>query len=153
MEENSSTRGFNYAIAIIATIVITVIILGGVAIAQNLANSNTNKLSSAAQQAEESTYTSLEGQTVTGIVAASKAKEWSAGDIYVVIERTSSSKIVMYYNEDLSSPIDSKTNREIAAGLTNKKSSYYVNPNATFDVSMIYNDDGVLVGVKFTQNS
>ena len=153
MEENSSTRGFNYALAIIATLVIALIIFGGVTVAQNLANTKTNDLTTVANQMDESTYTSLEGQDITGIEVQSKEKSTSNGNIYVVIERTSSSKIVMYYDEDITKPIDSAKNKEIAAGLSNKKSAYYVNPNAMFNVSIIYDDDGVLVGVKFTQNA
>ncbi len=150
--ENTADRGLNFSLGLALSIALLVIIITAVTIVLTLGNNQTNKLSSKADEVDKSTYTSWDGQYgITGITVQSLAKQWSTGDVYVSIKRSSGSEIVMYYNKDFNKPIDDKINREIASGLTNKKSQYYVNPSAKFECAVAYDNNGVLTGVEFTQ--
>lgn len=150
--EDTTTQGLSFSVKLGLAIAFLVILIAAFTIVQTMSSKKTNQLSTMATDADQSTYTSLDGHEVTGVQVQSYAKTWDTGDVYVVVKRASSSEIVLYYDKDLTKPIDSKTNREICAGISNKHSAYYINPNAKFTVEVNYDDDDSLAGVTFTQN-
>ncbi len=117
------------------------------------------------QQMDESRYTSHDGETIKGSTVKSLLQDYSSDDVSIAV-KTNSSSGYAYFNYassitdttdtaevDFTSKITTSSGSNYAnVNAVNKKTNgCYVNPGGDFEVHIVRNANGSIVGVVFTQ--
>ena len=128
-------------------------------------NNTAQEAESTLNMMDESKYTSYDGETILGSTVKALMQDYASDDVSIAL-KTNSSSGYSYFNYassitgdtetaevDFTSKITSTSGSNYAnVNAVNKKTNdCYVNPGGSFEVHIVRNANGNIVGVVFTQ--
>lgn len=141
----------NVVIKMFAGIILTLLVVGlgfliyrvgrnGVGTAMNEVENMNNTLS-------ESKFTDYDGQNITGSQLQSLVNSWANDDVCIRVTDMTASYVYNYDDGKLATTANVLPNNSV----TRKSNVNYINPSASFDVTVVRNTNGVIVGMEFVQ--
>lgn len=143
----------NKSIMSSGTLVITLIVLSVffvlLGVARSVMNKGMNKVADLGTTIDESTFTSYDGQTITGTQAIALLDQFSKEEIQVVVVTKQKTTTYNYTSADLTTRV--KNNNDLINKARKKSEASYINPAGKFTCTITRNDNGAIVTFTMTQ--